>query len=218
MHNFIPKSYNTVVTISADFELTWARIYNKSAANPLDKALVKARQERENIPVILDLLEKFNIPITWLTVGHLFLEFCLWENELANPYLPRLNHFENEFWKFNWKNWYEHVTWTNIKDDPEWYWPDLIKIIVNSNVKHEIGCHTFSHIDYRDEICPPDLIRAELRECKKLAKEWGINLKSFVHLGFTIGNLDVLTEKGFTNFRTDYRNALAYLKKYSKRL
>jgi predicted deacetylase len=91
-------------------------------------------------------------------------------------------------------------------------------MIIDSKVKHEIGCHTFSHIDCKDEVCPPDLIRAELRECNKLAKERGINLKSFVHPGYTIGNLNVLAEEGFTNFRTNTRNVLGYPRKHKNGL
>ena len=215
---FIPEPYKSALLISADFELAWAWRYTKSSANPLEKALVKARQERVNIPVILNLLEKFNIRVTWFTVGHLFLESCFREQKMAHAHLPRLNHFENNFWKFIGKDWYEHDPCTNIKDDPEWYAPDLIKLIQESKVKNEIGCHTFSHIDCRDGICSPDLIRAELRECKKMANKWGLNLKSFVHPGHTIGNLDVLAEEGFTNFRTDYRNVLSYPKKHQNGL
>ena len=86
-------------------------------------------------------------------------------------------------------------------------------MIHNARVKHEIGCHTFSHIDCRDGVCPPDMIRAELMKCKKLSNELGIDLKSFVHQGYTIGNLDVLAEEGFTNFRTNDRNGLGYTRK-----
>ena len=102
--------------------------------------------------------------------------------------------------------------------NPEWYAPDIIKNILESPVKHEIGCHTFSHIDCRDGICPPELMHAELRECKRLAKEFNLQLSSFVHPGHTIGNLDVLAREGFTNFRTDYRNVLGYPKRHENGL
>ena len=43
---------------------------------PLEFGLKKAKQSRENVPVLLKIFEDFNIPITWATVGHLFLESC----------------------------------------------------------------------------------------------------------------------------------------------
>jgi len=215
---FIPEPYKSVLLISADFELAWAWRFTKSATNPLEKALLKAKLERKNIPLIVKLCEKYNIPITWLTVGHLFLESCERLNGKAHPELPGLGHFENDFWKYNNKDWFEHDPCSDYKVSPEWYGPDLIHMILNSKVKHEIGCHTFSHIDCRDEVCPPELLQAELKECIKNANELGIELKSFVHPGHTIGNLDVIAEEGFTNFRTDYENVLGYPKKHKNGL
>jgi len=215
---FIPDPYSSVVLISADFELAWAWRYSKSFENALSVAIQLAKLERDNLPQIVSLCEHFNIPITWATVGHLFLESCEKGKGLAHAGMPRLDHFENQYWKFAGKDWYEYDPCTNLETDSEWYCPDLIKIIQASKVKHEIACHTFSHIDCRDVICSPEVMRAELRKCKELAKDFGVKLSSFIHPGHTIGNLDVLKEEGFTNFRTDYRNVLGYPKKHSNGL
>ena len=215
---WIPEKYKTVLLISADFELAWAWRYAKCFSNPLGHALGTAKRERQNIPAIIALCEKYNIPITWATVGHLFLENCEKRDGLAHSNLPRLSHFENDFWKFTGRDWFEHDPCTDVTSDPEWYCPDLIKMIMASPVEHEIGCHTFSHIDCREEICPPALLQSELNECRHLAARFGLELKSFVHPGHTIGNLDVLAAEGFTNFRTDYRNVLGYPKKHANGL
>jgi len=207
---FIPEPYKAVVTITADFELAWAWRYSKSFSNPLEQAIKKAQLERENVPKILALCEQYNIPITWATVGHLFLESCSKDNGLAHKHLQRLQHFENEYWKYEGNDWFEHDPCTDYKNAPEWYCPDIIDLILNSKVKHAIGCHTFSHIDCSDEICPKDVFVAEINECKKLAAEKGLNLKSFVHPGHTIGNLDNLAANGFTSFQTDEGNILGY--------
>jgi peptidoglycan/xylan/chitin deacetylase (PgdA/CDA1 family) len=215
---FIAEPYSSAVLISADFELAWAWRYAKRFENAFYGVLQMARQERENLPGILALCEQYNIPITWATVGHLFLESCEKKNGVAHFDIPRLGNFENEYWKFSGKDWYEYDSCTNLETDPEWYCPDLIKLIQASKVNHEIACHTFSHIDCRDSICSPSVMRAELRKCKELAEGFGVQLASFVHPGHTIGNLDVLKEEGFTNFRTDYRNVLGYPKKHSNGL
>jgi peptidoglycan/xylan/chitin deacetylase (PgdA/CDA1 family) len=213
--DFIPEQYETVILISSDFELAWAWQFVKKIDKTANNELSKARLERENLPKILALCEKYKIPITWATVGHLFLESCNRINGKAHPELHRLDHFENDFWRYNGNDWFENDPCTDFKTSPEWYCPDLIRLILDSPIKHEIGCHTFSHIDCRDGVCSPELLRAELKECKNLANRWNINLKSFVHPGYTIGNLKVLAEEGFTNYRTNNRNVLGYPIKHS---
>jgi len=216
---FIPDPYKAVVVISSDFELAWAWRYTRSSKDPLQKSLNKARLERENMPEILRLCNKYNIPVTWLTVGHLFLENCKRVNTIAHPELPRLPHFENDWWCFAGKDWFEYDPCSDYKTDPLWYCPDLVKDILKSEVKHEIGCHTFSHIDCRDSVCPPGLLRAEIEACHKAAEHLGIsNMESFVHPGHTIGNLDTLAEMGFTSYRTDYANILGFPRKHANGL
>ena len=215
---YIPEPYSSVVLISADFELAWAWRYTKSHSDPLLFALQKARRERSNIPPILKLCEKFDVPITWATVGHLFQESCSREVGAAHPDLLQLKSFENAYWRFDGPDWFEHDPCTDVLKDPEWYCPDLIRQILSSSVKHEIGCHTFSHIDCRDSVCGEEIMKSELRRCIELASAFGVTLKSFVHPGHTIGNLNALAASGFTNFRTDYRNVLGYPKQHSNGL
>ena len=212
--NFIPDGYQSVLLISADFELAWAWRYTKSTTTPLQKALKKAQLERENVPKIINLCEQYNIPITWATVGHLFLDSCKNDNGLPHSNLPRLRKFENDYWKFEGEDWFEYDPCTNYKEAPCWYAPDLIKKILNSEVDHEIACHTFSHIDCREEVCTAEIMYNELKECQDIAYKWGIEMESFVHPGHTIGNLDTLSKQGFTNYRTNYRNVLGYPQKH----
>lgn len=209
--DFIPGPYNSVVIISADFELAWAWHYAKNHPDPLKTALEMAHNERDNIPLLLALCEEFNIPVTWLTVGHLFLESCTPVNGVLHPELPRPRHFENEWWKYSGKDWYEHDPGTNFREDPLWYGPDLVELILGSKTKHEIGCHTFSHIDCRDAVCTPEQFAAEIKACLREAKRFGIDsMESFVHPGHTIGNLATLATLGFTSYRSDSANVLGY--------
>lgn len=215
---FIPEPYSAVVLIQADFEMAWASRWSKRFSGNIQGVLEMARRERQNIPQILDLCDRFNIPVTWATVGHLLLDNCHRQDGKIHPEIPQIPEFENDYWKFAGQDWFEHDPGTDLARDPEWYAADLVKDILGRETKHEIGCHTFSHIDCRDEVCPPELMRAELQACRKLAKELEITLESFVHPGHTIGNLDVLAAEGFTNFRTDYRNVLGYPKKHKNEL
>lgn len=215
---YIQKPYLSVVTITADFELAWAPRYSKNFENPLNSSLELARRERENVPKILTLCDEFNIPISWATVGHLFLKECKREHGIAHKEIPKVNTHQGPYWDFKSKEWFEYDPCSNYKESPEWYAPDLIEQILNAKVKHEIGCHTFSHIDCRDEVCPPALFEAEIIACKKEAAKFGLELKSFVHPGHTIGNLNKLAELGFTSFQTDPGNILGYPVKHENGL
>ncbi len=209
--SFIKEPYEAVVIFSADFELAWAWRYTKSSPDPLKKTLDKARTERENMPLILDLCDRYKIPVTWLTVGHLFLDSCTPEGMVHHASMPRPGQFENDWWRFGGKDWYEYDPGSDYKANPLWYAPDLVKNILGSPVEHEVGCHTFSHIDCREEVCTTELFDAELRASLEAASRHGIaSMESFVHPGHTIGHLDDLYRHGYTNFRTDYRNTLGF--------
>ncbi len=215
---FIPPPYQAVVTITADFELAWAWRYAKKFSNPYQMALEKARLERTNVKQILSLCDKYEIPVTWATVGHLFLDRCEKINGKGHPDLLHPRRFENKYTTFNGGDWYQNDPCTNLKDAPEWYGADLIQMILDSKVKHEIGCHTFSHIDCRNEVCPPELFTSEIDECQTEAEKFGLKLKSFVHPGYTIGNLNTLAELGFSSFQTDEQNTLGYPVKHDNGL
>ncbi|MGD0342430.1 MAG: polysaccharide deacetylase family protein [Bacteroidales bacterium] len=208
--NYVPAPFKAVLLISTDLELAWAWQYAKTFADPLKEAKKTALVERENVPAILKLCDIYNIPITWVIVGHLFLESCNRINGLAHPEIPRLPHFENEFWKFSERDWFVNDPCSDYIIDPEWYCPDLIKMIISAKIKHEIGCHTFSHIDCRNDICSPEVFDSEIYACKEAARPFGIELKTFVHPAHTIGNLERLNNFGFTSFRTDNKNVLAF--------
>ena len=209
-NKFIPEPYKAVVLFQADFEMAWAWRFAKSHPDPLNEAEKMGLLERENIPEILRYCDQYNIPVTWAAVGHLFLESCARKDGLVHPELPRLAPFENNFWRFSGGDWFEQDPASNVKEAPAWYCPDLINMIMESRTRHEIGCHTFSHIDCRDEVCSPELLRAELDACRVLAQEKGIGLESFVHPGNTFGNIKTLAENGFSSYRTNYRNTLGY--------
>jgi peptidoglycan/xylan/chitin deacetylase (PgdA/CDA1 family) len=212
--NFIPQPYEGVVIISADFELAWAWRYAKSSGvSALSQAEKLALRERENIPLILSLCHKYHIPITWATVGHLFLESCEKKNNTAHPNLKRIPYFQNKWWDFNTGDWFDSDPCSNQSIASGWYAPDLIRNILDSEEHHEIACHTFSHIPCTDEICSPDILESDIKECIKLAGDFGISLKSFVFPGHTMGNFETIHKMGFTSVRTNYTNVLGYPEK-----
>ena len=82
--------------VSADFELSWAFRHH-----PIEVARDRGRRERENIPSLLQIFERYAFPITWATVGHLFLESCTRPSHgLAHPEMPRPPR--NALWTGDW--------------------------------------------------------------------------------------------------------------------
>lgn len=188
--------------ISADFEMSWAWRYTKSGADYLQKGQI----ERDNFPKIINLLEEYNVPITFATVGHLFLDRCSKGN---HDWMQRIPHFDDH-WKFTGGDWFEHDPHSDVKKAPEWYAPDLIQLILNSEVSHEIATHTFSHIDCSDKNCPPEVLDDELTACKKEADKLGVNLTSIVFPGGTYGNYEVLKKHGLNIYRKSTNYELSY--------
>lgn len=207
---YIPKPYKAVFTLSADFELAWAWRFAKGYRDPLAFANQKARIARRNMPELISLCDTFDVPVTWATVGHLFLESCSCEQGKPHPHMKRLPHLENEYWDFSRGDWFKDDPCSNVEEAPEWYCPDLLDQIQQAKVRHEIGCHTFSHIDCRDGICPPEVFRQEMEECRKLARERGVDLKTFIYPAHTVGNLKELPGLGFSNYRSNKGNILGY--------
>ncbi len=192
-----PEGYLSALCISADFEMSWAWRYAR--VTPSEDMGLK---ERNNISPLLELFDKYNIPITWATVGHLFLESC--ECDIDNkphPELPRLAYFENKNWCYDKGDWFDDDPCSNLQEAPGWYASDLIKLILNSNTNHEIACHTFSHITCDDIHCPPEVLDAELKACKKVMAEYNLIPYSLVFPGGTNGNYATLFANGIRVIR-----------------
>ena len=168
---------NSVVTISADFELAWA-FRGRTNNYRIEKAI----NGRRNIPFILQICNELNIPITWATVGHLFLSSCESKAGKRHPNMPRPPI--NNKWD---GDWYVHDPSSNYTQDPYWYAPDLIEMIMGSKVKHEIGTHSFSHIDFSENTSNEALVSAEIEKCIKVMKPFGLIPRSIVfpfnHMG-----------------------------------
>jgi hypothetical protein len=170
--------------ISADFELCWA--WRELPENECEE---RAKLERENVPFILQLLEEFQVPITWATVGHMFLERCERGScghahpEMARP--PRNNRWRGD--------WYSHDPCSNSKRAPGWYAPDLIEKIQKSKVSHEIATHSFSHIDFSEETSDAALVESEVGACISAMKPFGVKPRSLVfcfnHMGYQHSDL-----------------------------
>lgn len=187
------------IVFSADFEMAWAFRFSRTRHR---EAVEMGMTERQNIPELLKLFEKNSIPVTWATVGHLFLDRCSREdNGVPHPEMPRPGFFENINWSYTSGDWYRHDPCSDCLSEPAWYAADLIDLIINSRVKHEIGCHSFSHTDFTYKNCSPNLAEAELDACIKASSKNKIELRSMVFPGGTAGNFETLNKKGVICYR-----------------
>jgi peptidoglycan/xylan/chitin deacetylase (PgdA/CDA1 family) len=174
-----------IFTLSLDTELIWGIIHTNADASSL---INDEKHCRGAINTLLNIFEKHNIPATWAVVGHLFLDHCEKETGIPHRNMPRFKD-----------DWYSYDPCTDIKRDPLYYGRDIVEKILSSPVRHEIGYHSFSHVIFSE--CSREVAEAEIKEGLKLAKEFGITLKSFVFPDDRIGHLDVLKENGFVAYR-----------------
>jgi peptidoglycan/xylan/chitin deacetylase (PgdA/CDA1 family) len=196
---------SAAVSISTDFELNWAFRGKLSR----EECNSKGSHERNNIPFILKMLDEYQVPITWATVGHLFLHNCTRPfGGMAHVDMPRPQF--NDRWD---GDWYEHDPCTNYNIDPLWYAPDLVRQIVESTVIHEIGTHSFSHINFSADHSTRELIISELDACITAMRPFGLKPSSLVFPYNSMGYAftDVLADYGITAVRhRDERVRLSY--------
>jgi len=191
-------------TISADFEIAWA-----FRGRSEEERLTRGIRCRRNVPMILRMLKETGVPITWATVGHLFLESC--ERGSAgcpHPEMPRPP--KNLRWE---GDWYRHDPCSDWKTQPHWYAPDLISQILSSDVPHEIGSHSFSHIDFSESTSTRELVEQELKACIRVMSRHNLRLRSLVYPFNNMGHhyLDLIGGLGLTAVRhRDSRVRLCY--------
>ncbi|MDQ3983027.1 MAG: polysaccharide deacetylase family protein, partial [Actinomycetota bacterium] len=167
------------------------------------------RRTRENMPALLGLFRAADTPVTWATIGHLFLDRCSCDNGGPHPEIARLPYFEHELWRFRSGDWFDDDPCTDVGRDPEWYAPDILDAIATADPRHEIGCHSFSHVDLSDAVCPQEVDRDELRACLASAAARGIRLETLVFPGNRSGNLRALAAAGFSGYRLHAREHLS---------
>lgn len=204
------STHKACLIISLDLELAWGWRYAKGTDDPVGHATRMAELGRANVPEILAVFEKHQMPGTWAVAGHLFLESCTTANGRAHPEAARPPHFENEFWKFSGGDWFDADPSSDWRRDPAWYAPDLVQAILAAQPRQEIACHTFSHVDFSSDVCPPNVADSELSECCRVAHQVGVELRSMVFPGNLPGNLDSLKRYGFTCYRVDTGYELDY--------
>lgn len=172
-----------VLVISIDTELLWGVAYHPN--HPAFKLMRdNPAKTRDAIYDLLSLFEQHCVPVTWAMVGHLFLDAC--DGLHSDLYDEQ-------------QSWHSFDPGSDIRSDPLYYGRDLIEAIIGNKVEHEIGYHGFSHV--RFTACTEAVAEAEIVGGMRLAKEFGIGLRSFVFPENEINHLNLLKKYDFAIFR-----------------
>jgi peptidoglycan/xylan/chitin deacetylase (PgdA/CDA1 family) len=185
--------------LGIDVELAWGKVHrNKINLSEITRISINVRGVLDDL---FNLLETYQIPVTWSILGHLILDRCdkNGKDSLPHPDMPRPNYswFEGD--------WYRYDPCTNLEEHPAWYGKDIVdkivKYVKESKVHHEIGCHSFSHQQFGDPGCREELARAEIEKCLDLMKtKYGIVPKVFTFPRAYVGHINLLKELGFVAF------------------
>lgn len=124
-----------MLSLSMEIELGWGSVFSPSAERHSQFSGPERTLETKRLQQLLELCEKYDLPISFDVVGHLLLDSCDGHDA------PHREWFQ------------EHDPMDDEDRSPLYYAPDLVADISNSDTPHEICTHTYSHIP-TDEMSP----------------------------------------------------------------
>ncbi|WP_227354049.1 polysaccharide deacetylase family protein [Haladaptatus salinisoli] len=167
------------VVLSLDAELAWGYHDLPTVPDHVESA-------RTSWSRLLALFDEYNIPATWAVVGHLLLDSC--DGEHAGHATPA-------------EDWFSRDPGGVAERSPLWFSDGIVDAIADAKANHEIGCHTFSHVEFGDERTSREVAVDETRASLEIADDAGYSLESFVFPRNNVGHRDVLAAYGFTCYR-----------------
>jgi hypothetical protein len=155
--------------ISLDFESHWGVRDHCSVADYRPNLL----GEREAVPAILELFQRYGIHATWATVGFLFFESVDDLRAGVPDNLPKYRDSQlDPYATF-------HTLGRDEQEDPAHFAPSLIRRILTCPGQ-EIGTHTLSHFYTLASGPTLESFHADLLAAKSVALRYGIALRSIV--------------------------------------
>jgi hypothetical protein len=176
--------------LTIDFELAWSRARRGDGVMTKEESLERSRLAREMLPVLLELCEKYKIPVTFATVAHVALYNCS-EHDKPPKFRP--------FWVKD--DWYNIDPHSDLESNKDYYGADLIKNVLQSNISHEIASHSFSHVDLADSETTKIVAEFEIRQSIEILKKINPQISTFVFPNNEVAYKNILKDTGFTNYR-----------------
>jgi hypothetical protein len=180
-----------VFTLSLDFELIWGTL-DLFGPERFRKACTA---ERALVGKLLHQFVEFEVPATWLILGHLFLDGCAPVDAGKHPEIVRPSH------RWVRGDWFEYDPAGTEETAPLFLARSLVEQIRACPVPQEIGSHSFSHVVFGDAGCSRETADTELAACVRAAGEMGIALRSFAFPRNSVGHRDLLRRHGFVCYR-----------------
>jgi peptidoglycan/xylan/chitin deacetylase (PgdA/CDA1 family) len=187
---------NGTFMISLDFELHWGG-FEKWPVKDYRQYFLNTRSV---IPQMLALFEKYEVHVTWATVGILFHKtkqefFDNLPQEKPTYHLNHLSAFD----------YIERNPIGNDEDaDPLHFAPSLVRAITETKFQ-ELGSHTFAHYYCNEEGQTITQFRADLRAAQRAAIPYNRKLTSLVfpRNQFNDQYLKICFEEGITAVRSN---------------
>jgi len=176
--------------ITIDFELAWSRARRKRGCTTMQESLARGTLARQNLPTFLSLLDTYHIPATFAVVGHVALARC-GQHQTPPPFAPAWTG-----------DWYAIDPRSDIAVNPNYYGVDLIKRVLASG-QHEIGSHSFSHVDLADEATGKQIAEFEIKESRHALETLENSIDTFVFPNNRPAYNDLLVKHNFTIYRSN---------------
>jgi peptidoglycan/xylan/chitin deacetylase (PgdA/CDA1 family) len=174
--------------ISLDCEGKWGMADIIDAA--IDAALA-SEQLGFAYDELLKLLDAFAVPATFAFV----MAFALHRDELER--------YEDLFADVTVQggNWLRHFRRQMAGGTTEgWFLPTALEQ-VRSRAMHEVACHGFSHLPIGDPLVSETAARAEIAAAATIARDKGLELRTFVYPRNLIAHTSVLERAGYLGYR-----------------
>jgi hypothetical protein len=186
-----------VFTVSLDFELYWG-LRDKRTISEYEANLKGVKKAIERM---LELFDKYEIHVTWATVGFLFAQDI---DELKGLFPKQRPSYDNDN-----LNPYNYILDSDILESYCHFTPEIIDK-VRTYKNQEIGTHTLSHYYCLEKGQSSEQFSSDIEVAIEIAKKMDIRIKSLVFPRNQWNNeyLSVLAEHGITSYRGNERGWL----------
>jgi peptidoglycan/xylan/chitin deacetylase (PgdA/CDA1 family) len=183
-----------IFTISLDFELHWG-VFDKKERESQKHCY---QNTIELIPRLLDLFSKYEVHVTWATVGSLLAENVDEWNQLKPSILPSFNDEKYSAYAYAAKNGLNNqVAWAHFAPR------SVFQILQHPG--QELGTHTFAHYYCLEPQQSKEAFQADLAAANEASAKFQNQLTSLVfpRNQFEPGYLDICFKQGIRTVRSN---------------
>jgi peptidoglycan/xylan/chitin deacetylase (PgdA/CDA1 family) len=185
-----------IFNISLDFELHWGR-FDKMTLDAQDSRTYFLNT-RALFPQLIELFTRYQIHVTWATVGMLYNRNAAEWEQHKPALLPTYNRRAVSSYAWSVDNGFMEP------EDPFHFAPQLIGLFENNSL-FETATHTYSHYYCQEPGQTPEQFRADLSMAITVASKRGHTLRSLVfpRNQFNASYLTVCAELGIETVRSN---------------